>query len=86
MHDYVSEVKFNISLLQGGRGVNFLKTDLGSLVYLWIKLETRIVSSVSNSDFFNKTEGWRVKDGEWMMKVEWWRTRCEEQFGAKTIR
>jgi hypothetical protein len=47
----------------------------------------RSVSSMSNSDFFNKTEGWRVKDEEWSMKVkdeerrmksEGWRVKDEE--------
>ena len=36
---------------------------------------TRRAASVSNSKFFYKTKGLRVKDGEWMMEGEGWRVK-----------
>ena len=43
------------------------------------------VSSLSNSNFFYKTEGWSVQDGEWSkeseewrLNDEWWRVKYEE--------
>ena len=46
-------------------------------------LRTRRVSSMSNSDFFYETKGLRVKDGEWRMKVEWWRVKDEWMMEVK---